>query len=116
MFSYPDLVVICGEPEYHDSIKDVILNPRVITEVLAPSTEAFDRGEKFSRYQAWNPTLSDYILVSQDKAQVEHFVRQADGTWSYRRHTGLEANVVIESIGCTLNLADVYDRVRFDKD
>src|SRR2546421_3567998 len=113
MFSYPDLVVICGEPEYHDPHRDVILNPTAIMEVLSPATEAFDRGEKFARYQTWNPTLSDYLLISQDRPQIEHFVRQADGTWSYRLHTGLEASVEIASIGCTLRLAEVYDRVRF---
>jgi Uma2 family endonuclease len=60
----------------------VVLNPKVILEVLSESTEAFDRGEKFTRLQTWNPTLSDYVLVSQDRAQVEHFTRQPDGDWS----------------------------------
>src|SRR5262245_24970651 len=81
IFSYPDVVVVCGEPEYHDAYKDVILNPTAIVEVLSTSTEAFDRGEKFTRYQTWNPTLTDYLLVSQDQPQVEHFHRQADGSW-----------------------------------
>jgi Uma2 family endonuclease len=113
LFSYPDIVVICGEPEYLDSHKDVVLNPTAIVEVLSPSTEAFDRGEKFTRYQTWNPTLQDYLLVSQDKPQIEHFARQADGSWSYHLHAGLEVSVLIPSINCTLKLADVYDRVRF---
>ena len=106
-------MVIRGEPEYHDAHRDVVLNPTVLVEVLSPATEAFDRGEKFRRYQTWKPTLSDYLLVSQDRPQVEHYVRQADGTWSYRRHTGLDACVEITSISCTLRLAEVYDRVTF---
>src|SRR5205807_944775 len=61
LFSYPDIVVVCGEPEYHDAFRDVILNPTAIVEVLSPATEAFDRGEKFTRYQVWNPTLKDYV-------------------------------------------------------
>jgi Uma2 family endonuclease len=113
MFSYPDVVVICGEPEYHDANKEVVLNPTAIVEVLSTSTEAFDRGEKFTRYQTWNTTLTDYVLVSQDKPQIEHFVRDKDGTWSYRRYTGLESSLVIASIGCTLKLAEVYERVSF---
>jgi len=113
MFSYPDILVICGKPDYHDIHRDVVLNPRVIIEVLSPSTEAFDRGGKFKRYQTWNPTLTDYILVSQAEPQVEHFMRQADGRWMYSLHTGLEARVIIESIGCTLQLSEVYDRVSF---
>jgi Uma2 family endonuclease len=113
LFSYPDVLVICGEPEYHDAARDVVLNPRVIVEVLSPTTEAFDRGEKFTRLQTWNPSLTDYVLVSQDRPQVEHFTRQADGSWSYRLTTGLEASVEIATIHCTLKLAEVYDRVAF---
>lgn len=113
MFSYPDILVFCGEPEFHDAHTDVILNPKVIVEILSESTEAFDRGEKFQRLQKHNPTLTDYILISQDKPQVEHFRRQRKGSWSYDTHAGLDASVVIVSIGCTLKLADVYDRVVF---
>jgi Uma2 family endonuclease len=113
MFSYPDVVVICGEPEYHDGYTDVILNPTVIVEVLSPETEAFDRGEKFTRFQAWNATLTDYLLVSQDQPQIEHYSRQADGGWSYHRYPGRDNSVAIPSIECTLRLVDVYDRVAF---
>jgi Uma2 family endonuclease len=113
LFSYPDVLVICGEPEYHDAMKDVVLNPKVILEVLSESTEAFDRGEKFTRLQTWNPSLTDYVLVSQDRPQIEHYTRQSDGSWSYRLTTGRESNVVIGSINCTLPLVDVYERVTF---
>lgn len=113
MFSYPDLVVVCGEPEFHDAYQDVILNPKVIIEALSPTAEAFDRGEKFVRYRQWNPTLSDYLLVSQKQPLIEHFVRQPDGSWSLRSYVGLETTLAITSIGCTLKLADVYDRITF---
>ncbi len=113
MFSYPDIVVICGEVEYHDAFKDVILNPKAILEVLSPATEAFDRGEKFTRFQTYNPTLSDYVLVSQDKPQIEHFAKTVDGQWTYQLHAGLDGVVVIASIGCTLQMAEVYDRIVF---
>jgi Uma2 family endonuclease len=89
LFSYPDVLVICGEPEYHDALKDVVLNPKVIFEVLSETTEAFDRGEKFTRFQTWNLFLTDYVLVSQDRAQVEHFTRRPDDSWSYRRTADL---------------------------
>ena len=113
LFSYPDVFVICGEPEFHDAFKDVVLNPTAIIEVLSPSTEAFDRGEKWTRYQTHNSTLREYVLVSQDKPQVEVFTRQANGDWSYHLETGLAVAVHLASIGCTLKLADVYDRVDF---
>lgn len=115
LYSYPDIVVVCGEPEYHDEKKDIILNPTVITEVLSPSTEDFDRGEKFNRLQVWNPTLRDYLLVHQDKPLIECFSRQPDGSWTERRYEGLEANVPIPSIDCVLKLAEVYERVVFPK-
>lgn len=93
--------------------RNVVLNPTAIFEVLSPSTEVFDRGEKFIRYQKWNPTLRDYVLISQDKPQIEHYRKQEDGTWSYRLHTELESSVAIPSIGCTLKLAEVYERIVF---
>lgn len=113
LFCYPDVLVICGEPEYHDAFKDVVLNPKAIIEVLSESTEAFDRGEKFTRLQTWNPSLTEYVLVSQDQPQLEHYSRQPDGSWSYRRVTGLDASLQIASIQCTLKLAEVYERVEF---
>ena len=87
VFSYPDLVFVCGEPEYFDEHRDVLLNPTAIIEVLSPSTESFDRGEKFHRYQTWNPSLQDYLLIAQHKPQVEHFHREKDGKWSWLSFT-----------------------------
>lgn len=113
LFSYPDVVVICEEPQYLDPHRDVLLNPKAVMEVLSKSTEAFDRGEKFTRYQTWNESLTDYVLVSQDKPQIEHYARQSDGTWTYRLTAGLEASVSIPSIAVTLKLVEVYDRVKF---
>ncbi len=115
LYSYPDLVVFCGEPQYHDEFADVILNPTVIIEVLSPATEAFDRGDKFRRYQVWNQSLSDYLLVSQDRPQIEHYARQSTGSWSYDRAEGTEAIVVISSIECMLRLVDVYDRISYSR-
>jgi Uma2 family endonuclease len=116
LFSYPDVVVICGEPQYHDEVKDVVLNPKVIVEVLSESTEAFDRGEKFLRLQRGNPSLTDYILASQDRPQLEQFTRQTDEKWTYEIVTGLHSSLAIPSIKCILKLAEVYERVRFPEE
>ena len=113
LYSYPDAVVICGEPNYMDEHRDVVTNPKVIIEVLSPTTEAFDRGEKFDRYDFWNPTLTDYLLVSQDQPKIDHFIRQEDGNWTRIVYRGLKTKVIIKSIGCTVKLADVYDRIKF---
>lgn len=115
LFSYPDALVICGEPEFHDDFKDVILNPTAIFEVLSPSTEARDRGTKFKLYQDHNPTLQEYVLIAQDAAEVEHYSRRKDDEWSYRKFAGLKASFKIASIGCTLKLSDLYERVTFPK-
>ena len=114
MISYPDLVVICGEPEYHDKHKDIVLNPAVIVEVLSESTAEFDRGTKFMRYRSFNPTLTDYILVSQDEAHVEHYIRQANSDWVLREYYGTDKSFRIDSIKCSLSLAEIYDRVEFE--
>ena len=113
LFSYPDAVVICGTPEYLDAFQDVVTNPTVIFEVLSPSTAFHDRHLKFQRYDKWSPTLSDYVLIWQTFPFVEHYQRQADGSWLYRNYEGLEQVVPLENIGSTLDLADLYDRVEF---
>jgi len=115
MFSYPDLLVVCGEPKFHDKHKDIVLNPRVVIEVLSKSTEIFDRNAKFVRYRMFNSTLTDYVLVSQDKPQVEHFIRQDDHSWKLFTYFGLNETLKIESVECEIKLSEIYDRVKFTK-
>ncbi len=114
MISYPDIVVICGEPEYHDKHKDIVLNPAVIIEVLSETTEEFDRGVKFMRYRNFNDTLTDYILVSQDEPHIEHFIRQKNGDWLLKEYYDLDKSFPIDSINCIFDLAEVYDRIEFE--
>ncbi len=113
MFSYPDLVVVCGQPQFHDDYKDILLNPTIIIEVLSPGTEAFDRGGKFLRYRNFSPSLTDYILVAQDRAVIDHFQRQEDGLWLLRTIQGLDSELHLAALGCVLSLREVYDRVEF---
>ena len=113
LYTYPDVVVLCGKPRFADSHLDTLLNPNVIVEVLSPSTEAFDRGEKFAHYRKLD-TLTDYILVAQDKVRVEHFVRQPNNDWLLHAADGLEEVITLESIDCRLSLSEIYDKVSFD--
>ncbi len=113
MFSYPDIVVVCGKPQTHDEYKDILLNPNVIIEVLSEATEAFDRGEKFQRYREHLPTLTDYLLVAQDKPYIEHFTRQSAARWELTAHAGLDEAALLSMLDCQLPLAEVYDRVEF---
>lgn len=112
LYTYPNVVVACGEPRFEDQHVDTLLNPTVIIEVLSDSTAAYDRGDKFAHYRTLE-SLSDYLLVAQDKPRIEHYRRQADGQWLYSATDGLEARIEIPTIACTLHLAEVYDRVTF---
>ncbi len=113
LFSYPDVVVVCGEPQFYDERRDILTNPTVVFEVLSPSTEAYDRGEKFLRYRTQIESLREYVLVSQHRPLVEHYVRQPDGSWSYSSATRLDEAIDLSSINCRLPLSEIYDRIVF---
>ncbi len=114
LFSYPDLTVVCGELQLHDKVGDVLINPKVIFEILSPSTCDFDRGKKFQRLRTYNESLTDYVLVWQTQPLIEHFERQASGQWLMTEIAGLDNELHISSINCRLRLADIYDRINFD--
>jgi Uma2 family endonuclease len=113
LFSYPDVVIVCGQPQFHDEYQDILTNPNIIIEVLSETTEKFDRGEKFYRYRAHLQTLTDYVLVAQAKPYIDHFRRSEDEAWMFTSSEGLEANLRLASIECVLPLAEIYDRVEF---
>lgn len=114
-FSYPDIVIVCGAIRHHDKFKDVVLNPKVVIEILSPTTENFDRGEKFRRYRENLPTLTDYALVSQNLPWIDHFRRGAknNGEWILTPVRGLEAVWKLKNLDIRIPLADVYDGVEF---
>jgi len=112
LYSYPDLSVACGELRFIGERQDVLANPVLLVEVLSPSTEAYDRGKKFARYQQIT-SLTDYLLVAQDEARIEHFARQPDGRWLLTTAAGSDAALPIASLGVTLPLAEVYERITF---
>ena len=111
LYTYPDAVVVCGQPQFKDANEDTLLNPTVIMEVLSDSTASYDRGEKFEHYGTL-PSLTDYLLIAQDRAAIEQRVR-TDRGWQLAFHYGLDAVVPLPSIGCALPLSDVYDRIEF---
>jgi Uma2 family endonuclease len=111
LFTYPDLVVTCGEEMFADHEQDILLNPLVIFEVLSDSTEAYDRGKKFEHYQSID-SLSTYVLVAQHARRIERYVRQEDGrAWTYTEAHEADAVVRVEAILCDLKLEDVYAKV-----
>lgn len=111
LYTYPDVVIVCGQPQFKDANEDTLLNPTVIMEVLSDSTASYDRGEKFEHYGTL-PSLTDYLLIAQDRAAIEQRVR-TDRGWQLAFHYGLDAVVPLPSIGCELHMSDVYDRIEF---
>jgi Uma2 family endonuclease len=114
LYTYPD-VVVCGEVRLEDEHLDTLLNPTVLIEVLSPTTEAYDRGKKFAHYRRLD-SLTDYLLIAQDQPRIEHYARQADQKWVLSEASELCASLPLTSLGCTLALAEVYDRVTFAAD
>lgn len=113
LYTYPDIVAVCGEPRFDDDEQaDTLLNPTLIVEVLSPTTEAYDRGRKFEHYRTL-ASLQEYLLVSQEVPRIEQFLRQDDGHWLFTAASGLETDLALPSIGCRILLAEVYDKVAF---
>ncbi|GAB4458308.1 MAG: Uma2 family endonuclease [Armatimonadaceae bacterium] len=109
IYTYPDISVVCGEEEFQG---EMLMNPTLIVEVLSESTEAYDRGDKFRRYQTVE-SLMDYLLISQNRPRIEHYSRQGDNRWLLTSADGLEASLAIPSLDITLNLAEIFARVEF---
>jgi len=110
LYTYPDVVAVCGTAQFEDDNRDTLLNPTVLIEVLSPSTEKYDRGKKFQNYRTI-PSLEEYMLIAQDTYRVEHFTRQPNQQWLLGEATSLDATLSLPSINCTLVLTDVYEKV-----
>ena len=114
LYTYPDVVVVCGEPKFEDDYLDTLLNPTVLFEILSKSTERYDRIAKSDYYRTLE-SLTEHLLVAQDEVRVEHYAKQADGQWSLSDLRTIDAAIELESIGCSLALSDVYDKVSLGK-
>ena len=112
LYTYPDIVVVCGEPRFDDDQRDTLVNPTLIVEVLSESTQDYDRGGKFAQYRKI-PSFAEYVLVAQDECHVEHFVKQADGLWLLSETDRLADVLTLSSIECILLLSDIYEKVQF---
>ncbi len=110
LYTYPDIVVVCGQAQFADDQKDTLLNPTLIVEVLSESTKDYDRGEKFEQYRSL-PSLSEYVLIAQDRYHVEHFFRQPDNRWLLAETNRPEDSLQLSSISCALALTEIYDKV-----
>lgn len=112
LYTYPDVLVLCGPGEFAPDDADTLLNPKVVVEILSDSTERYDRGVKFRHYQQI-PSCEEYVLVAQDEPLAERYVRQPDGGWLLTTATGLDAELVLASVPARVRLADLYAGVKF---
>lgn len=111
-YVYPDVAVVCGGPRFEDEVRDVLLNPSVVIEVLSDGTERYDRGKKFEGYRTID-SLRDYLLVAQDAVRVEHFTREDGGSWRLRVY-GRGQALALDACEVQLPVDELYARVRFD--
>lgn len=111
-YTYPDVMVTARPPELKPDRRDTVLNPILVAEVLSPSTEQKDRGDKFTAYRTI-PALQEYLLIAQDKPQVEQYVKQGDHQWLLTEYRNLNARFTLPSVGVEVALADLYEAVEF---
>ena len=109
LYTYPDVVVVCGRPRFDDAESDILLNPTVIAEVLSPTTEAYDRGEKFAHYR-YLESLQEYVLIAQERMQVDHFARMGQ-QWLLTVFSRPEEVLLLPSIECAVPLSEIYARI-----
>jgi Uma2 family endonuclease len=110
LFTYPDVMVIRGDPQFADNRGDTVVNPVLIVEVLSESTQAYDRGKKFEQYRTL-PSLREYLLVAQDAPRIEQWIRQPDDNWLRADISGGDATIQLVSVDCLLPLARIYNKV-----
>jgi Uma2 family endonuclease len=112
LYTYPDVLIVCGPPEYAPENRDTLINPKVVIEVLSPSTERYDRTTKFRHYKKL-PSVMEYVLVAQDEPLIERYVRQQDVSWGLVDIVGLDASLSLTTVPVVVPLADIYRGVEF---
>lgn len=111
-YVYPDVTVVCGEPELTDTDPEALVNPTLLVEVLSDTTKNYDRGEKFEHYRTLG-SFAEYVLLAQDRPHCEHYVLQPDKSWIFTEENQLDVSIPLTTIGCDLALREAYDRVSF---
>lgn len=107
LYTYPDIMVVCGEERFADNEQDTLLNPDLIIEVLSDSTERYDRGAKFAHYRKLK-SLQEYLMVSQTPYKLERYFKNKDGLWVLSETEAKNPRIVLDSIGCELSHEAVY--------
>lgn len=114
VFRYPDVSALCGPIDFHDGEEDTYCNPQFICEVLSPSTQRTDRNEKFAAYRLID-TFTEYLIVEQDKMEVELHRKGKDGIWTAATYVDISDKIELESINVTLSMEEIYEKIEFQK-
>ncbi|HEY9612843.1 Uma2 family endonuclease [Allocoleopsis sp.] len=114
IYTYPDVMVVAGEPEYYNDRTDTITNPRVIIEVLSPSTKKYDRSKKFEAYRTI-PPFEEYLLIDTTRRYIEHFSKTDNKRWSFRDYDESDEAIALSSVSFEISLADIYNKVNFEQ-
>ncbi len=115
LYTYPDVTIVCGKPEFEDGVFDTLLNPDVLIEVLSKSTEAYDRGDKSAHYRRL-PSLRHYVLVAQDRCSVESYSRQSDNSWRLNEILELSESLKLKSPQMAILAREIYRNVGIETD
>ena len=108
LYTYPDILVTCDNEDFADEHMDTLLNPKLIIEVLSKSTESYDRGKKFEMYRSLD-SLLEYVLVSQLKPHVEHYIRQENGKWLFSEYMDIHSSITL--LGIEIKMSDIYENI-----
>jgi len=112
-YTYPDVMVIAGEPEYYNNRTDTITNPRVIVEVLSESTQGYDREEKFRAYRTI-ASFQEYLLIDQNSIHIDHFSQTGKKRWELREYDQEDEAVALTTVPFEISLLDLYNKVKFE--
>ena len=113
-YTYPDIMIIEGEPIYQENRRDILTNPLLIVEVLSKSTKGYDRGDKFRFYRSI-PSFQEYILIDQSGYHLEQYSKQAENQWLFKEYEGEDAILTLESVELQIPLREIYERVDFEQ-
>jgi len=112
LYTYPNIVGVCGIPRFRDGHADTLINPTFLAEILSPSTEAYDRGRKFEHYRQIE-SLQEYLLVAQDRMHADLFLRRSDSNWILAQADRPDDALRLRSLGCELPMARLYQKIDF---
>lgn len=113
-YTYPDILIIKGDPIFEEGRTDTVVNPSIIFEVLSKSTSSHDRGDKFTYYRSI-PEFQEYVLIDQYKIHTEQFSKTTEGNWLFRESEDENGVLALVSANCEISRCQIYDRIKFEK-